>query len=121
MRVLVVDDEPDILLLSEIVLRPAGWEVLRAASGEEALELVSRAAPDVMVLDLRMPGLDGWEVLERLAAAGHSALPVVLFSAHANGGATEREALARGCRSFLRKPFSPGELLSAVERAVSAQ
>ncbi len=118
-RVLVVDDEPDMLLLSRVILEGAGWQVTEAASGEAALgRLAGGERPDVLLLDVRMPGIDGWEVLRELNEHG-CRMPVVMFSAHTEAGA-ERRAMDEGCRAYLRKPFEPAELITAVERAVTA-
>jgi CheY-like chemotaxis protein len=117
-RVMVVDDEPDVLLLSRVILEGAGWRVSEAASGEDALKLLGDGErPDVLLLDIRMPGLDGWDVLGHLNEHG-CRMPVVMFSAHTESGA-ERRAINEGCRAYLRKPFSPNELIDTVEQAVA--
>ena len=117
--VLVVDDEPDVLLLARVILEPAGYRVVEAPNGAAALNVLAEDPPDVLLLDVRMPGLDGWEVLDRLGADTLRDLPVVMFSAHAELVSEER-ALQAGCRGYLRKPFSPKALLQAVATAASA-
>src|SRR5882757_1977944 len=80
--VLIVDDEPDVRLIARVVLTSAGYDVIEASSGEEALAALSDdVLPDAVLLDIRMPGIDGWETLRRLRA-DKSALPVVIFTAH---------------------------------------
>lgn len=104
-KVLVVDDEPDLRLLVELQLTPE-YDVDAVATGEEALEAVGRERYDAILLDLRLPGIDGWEVLDRLQHRPETRdLPVIVISAH---GSDRAEARARqsGCAAFLAKPFS---------------
>lgn len=113
-RVLVVDDEADIRQLARMILELAGHEVVEADDGAAALATVEACDVDVMLLDLRMAGVDGWAVLDRLAATGRlPGLPVVAISAHADPQLM-RATLAKGCRSYMAKPFSPADLLSMV-------
>jgi CheY-like chemotaxis protein len=81
MRILVVDDEPDIRTMLEVVLTAEGWSVEQASSGEQGLETFHATHPDIVVLDHRMPGLTGWDVARRLIEEGCEA-PIVLFSAY---------------------------------------
>jgi DNA-binding response OmpR family regulator len=81
MHILVVDDEPDIRTMLEVVLAAEGWAVRQAASGEEGLEAFRSAQPDIVVLDHRMPGLTGWDVACQLIEEGCD-VPIVLFSAY---------------------------------------
>ena len=113
--VLVVDDEPDMLLLTSTVLEGAGHEVVTAPSAEDAIDLLGSADPDIVLLDLRMPGIGGWGVIEYLQQDERMAiLPVVIVSAHAHDEHVER-ALAAGCRGHLAKPFLTRELLEVVD------
>jgi CheY-like chemotaxis protein len=116
--VLVVDDEPDVLLLVELLLEADGFDVETAPTAEEALGRIERALPHLLLLDLRMPGLGGWGLLQHLATHGHlAALPVVVLSAHASDDAID-EAMALGCSGYVRKPFTGEELRSAVTAAL---
>lgn len=113
--VLVVDDEADLLFTVTLALELAGYTVLQAASGEEALEVVAAQPPDVVVLDLRLPGIDGWEVLRRLGEGSEGPLlPVVLLSAQVDT-VTAARAVDLGCRAYLAKPFRPAELARVVD------
>lgn len=115
-RVLVVDDEPDIRLLIRVYLVDAGYEVIEAENGREAIDSVTGDEPDLVLLDLRLPGLDGWEVIERLKEQGVAErIPVVAISAHATPTTKER-AHEVGFRSYVGKPFTPKELLEVVSR-----
>ncbi|MGQ0632131.1 MAG: response regulator [Sporichthyaceae bacterium] len=112
-RILVVDDTPRNIRLLEAVLVPRGYEVLCAGSGEEALEMVAKEHPDLLLLDLMMPGINGHEVCRRLRAdPATAALPVVMVTA--SGNAEKLEALESGADDFVTKPFEAAELLARV-------
>lgn len=114
---LVVDDDPDLLQVIEMRLASAGYRVLTAASGEEALEHFRLARPRVVVTDLRMDGMDGHALFERLHAQAPS-LPVIILTAH--GSIPDAvKATQRGVFSFLTKPFDGRELLAQVAEAVA--
>jgi two-component system alkaline phosphatase synthesis response regulator PhoP len=117
-RVLVVDDEPDILLLHRLNLEAAGFEVLLAADGMKALERIAADAPDVVVLDVMMPVLDGWGVLERLATM--AAPPPVLVVSAKSSREDVAHAIECGAADFLGKPFNPDLLIAALNRLLSA-
>ena len=114
--VLVAEDEPDIQLFSRLYLEMAGFRVLQAMTAEEALALLASEAPDVVLLDLRMPGIGGWGFLERVAADG-GAVPVVVMSAHGDP-TTIAQARARGCAGYVTKPFLPSDLVHALDAAL---
>ena len=82
-KVLIVDDEPDILLMLRVDLEAEGYETTLAADGETALRRICEERPDLVLLDVMMPVVDGWGVLQRMSAGGHRA-PVVVVSAKAN-------------------------------------
>ena len=114
--VLVVEDEIDLLFTIVLSLELNGYRVVKAASGEDALGVVERENPDAVVLDLRLPGIDGWEVLRRLEEAGRfPATPVVLLSAQVDA-ATAARAVELGVHAHLAKPFSAAELSSVLGR-----
>ncbi len=114
-NVLVVDDEPDIRLLVRLMLETAGHEVTEAATGEAALAAVAERRPDLLLLDIRLPGMDGWEVLRKLRAEDDDRLPIVIMSAHSSELTLER-ASRLGSDDYLIKPFSQEEILRIVER-----
>jgi two-component system alkaline phosphatase synthesis response regulator PhoP len=117
-RVLVVDDEPDILLLHRLNLEAAGHEVLLAADGMKALERITADTPDVVVLVVMLPVLDGWGVLDRLAAVV-TAPPVLVVSAK-SARADVAQAVNSGAADFLAKPFNPDALIQALNRLLNA-
>jgi len=117
MKVLVIDDEPDVLMLCRVNLELAGHEVVEASNGEDGLELAMAERPDAVVLDLMLPKLDGISVLEALTANEQTRhVPVILLTAK-----TQREdrraAWRAGCTEYLTKPFSPVDLVKIAERA----
>jgi CheY-like chemotaxis protein len=114
--VLVVDDEPSLRALLRGVLRIAGYDVREAASGEEALEILDRETPDAVLLDILLPGIDGWEVLDRLKPR-LATLPVLVLSA-STGPMAYARAEAAGCRGFVEKPFQVQELIARLHRLV---
>jgi two-component system, OmpR family, response regulator MprA len=109
--ILVVDDEKAIRELLCRVLAIAGYEVEAAADGYEALERVSTRRPDLILLDLMMPVLDGWTVLDRLRDTTDPP-PVVVVSAYLDRG----RAVAAGASGYIDKPFRSAELLDACRR-----
>ncbi len=114
--VLVVDDLQGVRQLLRSVLEKAGYEVLEAEDGRRGLDLVRTESPDVLLLDIRMPGLDGFAVLERARAADPE-LPVIMVTAYADTD-TAVSAMQLGAYDYLSKPFNHGEVLAVVERAL---
>lgn len=117
MKILVIDDEPDVLMLCRVNLELAGHEVVEASNGEDGVELALNESPDAVVLDLMLPKLDGISVLEALVGSEQTRdVPVILLTAR-----TQREdrraAWQAGCTEYVTKPFSPVELVKVAERA----
>ena len=116
-RVLVVDDEPNIRLVFKTALEPAGYEVSAACDGHEALERQASTPSNLILLDLRMPGMGGMEVLRKLRER-HDATPVVVITAHGNVPDAV-EAMKLGAIDFLSKPLSPDALRRVVFEVIS--
>lgn len=115
-KILVVDDERHIVRLVEVNLTRAGYEIATAYDGIEALEKVKSEKPDMIVLDVMMPRMDGFEVLKRLQAdASTQDIPVIMLTAKAQDADIFR-GWSSGVSSYLTKPFNPRELLTFVER-----
>jgi two-component system OmpR family response regulator len=108
--VLVVDDDAKILRFLSSSLRLAGYDVITATCGEEALQLAESAKPQCMVLDILMSPMDGFEVLRGLRTS--SKVPVIAISAHASSA---EKALNLGADVFLAKPFRPDELIKKIQ------
>ncbi len=116
-RLLVADDEPDARVLLAAALGE-DYDVLTAADGQEAVDLARAQRPDLMLLDLNMPRLDGFEVLEQLRAdPSTSDMPVILVTARSDDAGKVR-ALDQGAADYLQKPFSERELRARVERTL---
>src|SRR3954470_9105115 len=108
-RILVIDDDAGIRESLKMTLEYDGYDVAGAATGQEGLNLVEREAPDLVLLDVKMPGMDGLDVLTRLHSM-HEMLPVVMISAHGTGSAGA-EATRKGALDFLEKPFESTDRL----------
>jgi two-component system nitrogen regulation response regulator NtrX len=115
-RILVIDDESSIRDALRMILEYDGHEVVLAASGQEGIALAERESPDLVFLDIKMPGMDGLEALTKLRAANES-LPVVMVSAHGTA-ATALEAGRLGAFRFIEKPLSKDAVLDAVREGM---
>lgn len=120
-KILVVDDEPHIVRLVQVNLQRAGYEVVTAYDGLQALTRIKQERPDLVLLDITMPRLDGWEVLKRLRAQPETVdLPVVMLTARAQ----DKDVFTSfqlGSHLHLTKPFSPLELLSFIRRILESR
>jgi DNA-binding response OmpR family regulator len=117
-KILVVDDEPDIIDLVAFNLKAEGCEVFAATDGPQALNLARALLPDLIVLDLMLPDLDGiavCEILHRLPSTGH--IPVIMLTAWSTEAA-RTVGLQAGAEDYLTKPFSPRELVVRVKSAL---
>lgn len=113
--VLVADDDPDIRELVALSLRHCGYDLRLAGDGEEALRLAQERPPDLAVLDVAMPGLDGYELTRRLRSHPPTrAVPVLLVTARARPE-DEARGYAAGASGYVRKPFGTRELRERVE------
>jgi len=116
--ILIADDDPDILALVSFRLERAGYEVVQARNGEEAVEVALARRPDLAVIDVMMPRIDGYEATRQLRQQEEtSRMPIILLTAR-----VQEEDIARGfdagADDYVRKPFSPQELGSRVQAAL---
>jgi excisionase family DNA binding protein len=114
--VLVVDDDPRVREFVRVNLELAGYSVREAERAEEALAVVEDQAPDLVLLDVVMPGTDGWQLLQRMQER-HGSIPVIMFSGQVDE-ATASEATRRGADDFVGKPFDPQQLVDRAKRLV---
>jgi len=115
-RVLVVDDEAGILRFVRISLSAAGYEVITASGGEEALQLVESQKPDIMLLDIVMEPVSGIDVLFRLRRASNK-IPVIVFTAQ---NFIAESALSIGAKGYISKPIMPDQLVRKIEETLDA-
>jgi two-component system KDP operon response regulator KdpE len=114
--VLVVDDQPKVIKFIEIDLKIRGFCVLTSGSGEKAVELVKDEKPDIVLLDMVMPGKDGIEVLKELRTFTN--LPVIAFSASPGN---QDLALQSGANDFMHKPFDPDDMARKINRFLKSK
>ena len=118
-RVLVIDDEPPIRLLCRVNLEAEGMEVLEASDGPTGLEMARNDEPDVILLDVMIPGLDGWQVAEELIDGERTnAIPIVFLTARAEARDRAR-GLDLGGIDYVTKPFNPVELAPLVRELIA--
>ena len=117
-RVLLVDDYPDAREMYSEYLQFSGFDVVEAANGMEALQRAADAAPDIILMDLSLPVMDGWEATRRLKADERtSGIPVVALTGHALAGISEGAKQA-GCDAFVTKPCLPEDLVRELRRVL---
>ncbi len=115
-RILLVEDNPQNRRLAQFLLRSQGYLVYEATTGEEALELARTHLPVLILMDLQLPGVDGYAVTRRLKAdAATAAIPVVAMTAYAMQGDREK-ALAAGCDGYITKPIDTRGFPAAIQR-----
>ena len=113
-RILIVDDEPDIALILKLQLEDAGYQTVRARDGVEALEAIEREEFSLIMLDIKMPRMDGLEALSRIRV---ELTPVVMMTAHGSEDIAVN-AMKKGALDYISKPFSTDDMLQKVERAI---
>lgn len=116
--VLVVEDNEDNLLIVATILRHYGYQVLQAADGETGLEVAAASKPDLVLLDISLPKMDGWQVAAELKSHAHSEnIPIIAFTAHAYQ-ADRTRATEEGFVGFLTKPIEPLRIIEEVKRII---
>lgn len=119
-RILAADDEPDVLLIIKTALQTEGFEVETATNGHEALEQALASPPDLFVLDVMMPGMSGFELVEKLKGhASTSMIPIIMLTGLSERGKI-KEALATGVNFYIVKPFEFEDLISKVNEAIES-
>ena len=113
-RILLVDDEPDQVEMYRYALEGAGFGVIAAATGGDAVDQARQLAPDLIVLDIRLPDMSGWDVCARLKEDPRTLrIPIVILTAAASP-TLARDAAGSGCAAFLVKPCYPEELIASI-------
>jgi DNA-binding response OmpR family regulator len=114
-KVLIVDDEPNIVMALDYSLQKQGFEVLIARDGQEALDTVKTSIPDVIVLDVMMPRVDGLEVLRQLKSKPETQAIKVLILSAKNKASDIQKGLDAGANEYLKKPFSTKKLIEKIK------
>jgi DNA-binding NarL/FixJ family response regulator len=118
-RLLVVDDEPNLLRAVAAALRVEGYEVVTARNGREALVRVAESVPDLVISDIRMPGMDGYQLAAQLRASSRTALVPVIFLTAKDETADRVAGFRSGVDAYITKPFEPDELLAVIQNILS--
>ncbi len=118
-RLVCIEDDPELVELIRLIVQREGFEVHYAASGLAGIELVEELSPDLILLDLMMPGIDGWDVFDHLQAnAETSAIPIIIVSARTYMDERVAELRAANNGHFVSKPFMPAQLIEAINRVL---
>ena len=116
--IVIVEDTPDIREVVELILAESGYDVISLPNGERCLETVQDCRPDLVLMDLSLPRIDGWEATRRLKADdATSNIPVLAFTAHAQDRALN-DARQAGCSAVITKPFEIDDLLRTITEAI---
>lgn len=119
-KIVYIEDEPDMIDLVRLILSRKGWQVIGAHGGKEGLEIVQRESPNLVLLDLMMPDMDGWEVYQRMRANETTrSIPVIVITAKAQNIDKVFGLHVAKVDEYLTKPFSPQELLECVEKVIN--
>jgi two-component system, OmpR family, response regulator VicR len=119
-RVVCIEDEPEMIDLVRLILARKGFEVIGASSGQEALRLISELKPSLVLLDLMMPDIDGWEVYQRMKADPETKfIPVIVVTAKSQSIDKMLGLHIAKVDDYITKPFGPAELLRSVEKVLA--
>ncbi len=118
--VVCIEDEPEMITLIKAILNRRGYDVVGAGNGREGLETIERIKPDVILLDLMMPGMDGWEVYQKLKAnEATSQIPVIVVTAKAQSIDKMLGLHIAKVDDYIAKPFSPQELVESIAKVLA--
>lgn len=115
-KIMLVDDVPEIIYLVRMMLEREGYEVIEAKNGDECLEKLQNTAPDLIILDIMMPGLDGWEICRKIKEAKETRdIPVVMLTVRTSEDSIKKSYEYAGCDAHINKPFDRKHLLDTIE------
>lgn len=115
-KILVVDDEPDMRFLARVFLEKAEHSVVEAEDGESALGKIVKDKPDIVLIDVMLPGEDGWEICKKIKSIDETkGIPVAMFTIRSSDDAVER-SMKCGADAHIKKPFEREELLATIDR-----
>ena len=118
-RILVVEDQPDNRKILRDVFARTGYEIIETENGEEALAAIAKARPDLILMDIQLPIMDGYTATRRIKAdPALRSIPIIAVTSYALSG-EEKKAREAGCDDYIPKPYSPRELLAKVRQYLS--
>ena len=121
-KVVVIEDEPAMIQLVTLILENRGFQVLGASGGPEGLELIQAESPDLVLLDLMMPGMNGWDVYQQMKADdAMKGIPVIVVTAKAQNIDKVLGLHIAKVQDYITKPFSPGDLLSSIDKVLGTE
>ena len=117
--ILAVEDQEDNMQILRDLITSAGYEMIEAENGKDALAAVTKRRPDLILMDIQIPIIDGYEVTRRIKAdPALRSIPIIAVTSHAIGGGEEK-ARAAGCDHFVAKPYSPRQLLAKIRQCLT--
>ncbi|MCG2767953.1 MAG: response regulator [Anaerolineae bacterium] len=117
-KILIADDEPDVVGMLTMRLRAHGYEVVTACDGIQAIVYAKREMPDLILLDIKMPGRDGYFVLESLRMSAKTALIPIIFLSALPPGDVEKKATELGAEGYFTKPYESEEIITAIREMI---
>jgi len=117
-KILVIEDNEKNRYLISFILRDSGYDVIEAITGEDGVETVIREHPDLVLMDIQLPGIDGYETTRRIRASpADDTLPIIALTSFAMTGDRER-ALAAGCTGYIEKPINPDTIMGEIQKYI---
>jgi two-component system, cell cycle response regulator DivK len=117
-RILVVEDQPDNRQIIRDMLAPTDYEITEAEDGEQALEAIAKQRPDLILMDIQLPIIDGYTATRKIKADPALSIPIIAVTSYALSG-EEKKAREAGCGDYVPKPFSPRQLLAKIRQFLS--
>jgi len=115
-RILIIEDNENNMYLIGFILKKNGYEVIEAKSGEEGIELAIKEKPDLILMDIQLPGIDGLETTKRIRILeANKELPIITITSYAMTGDREK-SLAAGCTGYIEKPINPDTFMGEIEK-----
>jgi two-component system cell cycle response regulator DivK len=120
-RILVIEDQEDNRQIVRDLMAASGYELIEATTGEEGIEAAARETPDLILMDIQLPGIDGYEVTRRIKANPQlKTIPIIAVTSYALSG-DDKKAFAAGCDGYVTKPYSPRLLLAKIREYLPAK
>ena len=117
-RALIIEDNPDNMELISFILENDGYKTLKAETGEKGVEITLKELPDFVILDIQLPGIDGFEVLRRIRDSElDGSIPVIAVTSYAMSGDRER-LMDAGCNGYIEKPIDPGNFIKQIRKII---